>query len=367
MVKRKYIYERACWPELKWDGARLADAAAQVHGRRGVLFGKLQALGFSVQNALLLSAVTGEIVTSSKIEGENLDMEGVRSSVARRLGIETAGAGVHADHYTEGVVQMALDASQNYGEPLTDERLFGWHAALFPTGRSGNHRIVTGAYRKAEMEIVSGAMGKERVHYRAPAPERVGAEMNRLLGWIESDVQMDPFLKAGLAHLRFEAIHPFDDGNGRIGRAIADLMLARAEGSAERYYSLSSQMLAERREYYAALEEAQSGTGDVTDWLLWFAGCVARAMEASEGSLDAAIEKARLFDAWRHIPMNERQLTMVNMLLDGFEGKLRTSKWAKIAKCSQDTALRDIEDLMAKGVLRKEAAGGRSTAYELAR
>jgi len=366
MVQKRYIYDCDLWPNLEWDRGGVEDVRAKVYLARGLLYGKLNALGFSVQNDLLLDSVSDEIKASSQIEGELLNAESVRSSVAKRLGLEMAGfENVNSDHYTEGVVDMALDAARNYAQPLTKERLFNWHAALFPTGRSGNYRINVGVYRTEVMEIVSGPLGKERVHYTAPGPERVAPEMSAFLDWIDTEDKTDPFVKTGLAHLRFETIHPFDDGNGRIGRAIADRMLARAEDNANRYYSLSAQMLAERKAYYNALEEAQAGTGDVTEWLVWFLACLERSIRASERRLDAAIAKALLFERWRGIPMNERQLRMVNMLIDGFDGKLRTSKWATITKCSQDTALRDIDDLVAKGILEREAGGGRSTSYAL--
>ncbi|MDR0519313.1 MAG: Fic family protein [Clostridiales Family XIII bacterium] len=369
--KQKYIYDRADWPDLldlQWNGEALGRALADMYQAHGKLFGKLELLGFSVQKNLSLESVSSGIIGSFGIEGEKLDMDGVRSSVAHRLGMESSdAAGAFPDRYTEGVVDMALDAIQNYDEPMTQERLFGWHAALFPTGHSGFRKISVAAYRTGGMEVVSEPLGSEKVHYAAPPPAKVPAEMDSFLAWTESPERgTDPFVRAGLAHLRFVSIHPFDDGNGRIGRAIADMMLARAEGSTDRYYSLSNQMLAERREYYRALENAQRETGDIAGWLIWFLGCLARAMRASESQLELAVEKARLFEKWRGIPMNERQVSMLNLLLDGFEGKMRSSIWAKLTKCSHDTALRDIEGLVSRGVLAKEG-GGRSTSYALVR
>ncbi|MDR1068068.1 MAG: Fic family protein [Clostridiales Family XIII bacterium] len=364
MYARKYIYERADWPELSWDERALHDVLRRVYLERGLLLGKLDALGFEVRDDAILKSVSAEIVKSSQIEGEFLDITSVRSSVAKKLGIEVAGMiEIFPDHYTEGVIEMSLDATQNYAEAVTDERLFGWHTALFPMGRSGIQRIRVGAYRTESMEIVSGALGKERVHYAAPDARRVPLEMKRYLKWLNAERDMDPYVKAAIAHLRFESIHPFDDGNGRIGRALSDLLLARAENNPDRYYSLSAQLMAERKEYYDALEWAQRMSGDVTEWIGWFLGCVCRAMESSTAHINEAAAKARLFERWRKIPFNERQLDMVNRMIDGFEGKVTSSKWAKITKCSHDTALRDINDLVDKGVLRKSDGGGRSTSY----
>ena len=364
---KKYIYEKAEWPEMDYDESSLHDILVQIHRTQGRLFGKLDALGFYVQNALLLNAVSDEVVTSSEIEGEKLNRSSVRSSVAKRLGLETAGViSVSTDHYTEGVVEMALDATQNFSQPVTEERLFGWHTALFPTGRSGIRRITVGAYRTDEIAIISGAVGKEKVHYKAPAPERVPDEMNKFLCWLDAKQNIDPYVKAGIAHLWFESIHPFDDGNGRIGRAIADLLLARAENSPKRYYSLSSQLLTERKAYYDELELASSYSGDIGRWIKWFLGCLVRAVETSEEKLEAAKQKAVVFEHLRNTVTNERQISMLNRLIDGFEGKLTTAKWAKLCKCSHDTALRDIDDLIEKGILLRSSEGGRSTSYELA-
>ena len=365
-MKKEYIYDRPDWPVIAIDEGLIRDTLLKFQGVQGRLFGKLDALGFDVQNELLLNTVSEEIVASSEIEGELLNRSSVRSSVARRLGIDSAGLGdTFPDHYTEGVVEMALDATQNFDKPLNEERLFSWHAALFPLGRSGIRKVTVGAFRSEEMTIVSGPFGKEKVHYQAPAPERVPDEMQKFLSWVEGEQDIDPYVKTALAHLWFELIHPFDDGNGRIGRAIADLLLARAENSSKRYYSISAQFLKERKNYYDELDLASRFTGDVTRWTGWFLGCLTRAVLFSEEKLEKSKQKALLFERVRNFAMNERQVLMLNRLLEGFEGKLTTVKWAKINKCSHDTALRDIEDLISKGVFVRSAEGGRSTSYEL--
>ena len=363
---KKYIYERAEWPDLKYDKSSLYDPLVRLHRALGRLSGKLDTLGFDVHNGLLLGTVSDEVVTSFAIEGEKLNRSSVRSSVAKRLGLETAGfTDVGTDYYTEGIVDMALDATQNYGTPVTDDRLFGWHTALFPEGRSGIRRITVGEYRTDEVSIVSGAFGKEKVHYEAPAPGCVPDEMKRFLSWLEAKQSIDPYVKAGIAHLWFETIHPFDDGNGRIGRAIADLLLARAENSPMRFYSLSSQLLKERKSYYDELEAATGYSGDIGRWIAWFLGVLERAVEASEEKLESAKQKAAIFAQLSKAALNERQISVLNRLIDGFEGKMTTAKWAKLCKCSHDTALRDIYDLIAKGVLLRSPEGGRSTSYEL--
>jgi Fic family protein len=327
----------------------------------------MEALGFQLKAEAVLQTLTEEIVKSSEIEGEVLDKEQVRSSIARRLGMDI-GALTPADRDVEGVVEMTLDATQKFAEPLTAARLFAWHAALFPTGRSGMSRIVVGAWRdgaKGPMQVVSGPIGRERVHYQAPPAKRVDGEMRAFLEWFNRDAAIDPVLKAALAHLWFVAIHPFDDGNGRIARAIADMALARSENSAQRFYSMSAQIRAERKAYYDALERTQKGDLDVTAWIAWFLACLERAFDGAEATLASVLKKARFWEARAGAAFNDRQRAMINRLLDGFVGKLTSSKWAKIAKCSQDTALRDIDDLVKRGVLRKEPAGGRSTSYAL--
>jgi Fic family protein len=361
-----YIHERADWPAFRWDWASLHGPLAAARHRQGVLLGKMESLGFALREGAVLEALTEEVQKSGEIEGERLDREQVRSSVARRLGIDV-GAVAPADRRVEGVVEMALDATQRYDAPLTAERLCGWHAAMFPTGYSGMHRIKVGEWRddgKGPMQVVSGPIGRERVHYQAPAAPRLDAEMEAFLGWFESPNSTDAVVKAALAHLWFVTIHPFDDGNGRIARAIADMALARSEQTKMRFYSMSAQIRKERKKYYEVLEWTQKGDLDVTEWMVWFLGCLERAIEGAERELEAVRAKADFWDSLRDIPLNERQRLMLNRLLDGFHGKLTTRKWSQLAKCSHDTALRDIHDLMSKGILVQEAAG-RSASYSL--
>ncbi|MBU6207315.1 MAG: Fic family protein [Alphaproteobacteria bacterium] len=327
----------------------------------------MEALGFPLRNEAVLQTLTEDVLKSSEIEGELLDKEQVRSSIARRLGMDIGGL-VPADRNVEGIVDMMLDATQNYATPLDRERLFGWHAALFPTGRSGMSRITVGAWRTAgagPMQVVSGPIGREHVHFEAPDATALDREMSAFIDWFENGADIDPVVKAGLAHLWFVTIHPFDDGNGRIGRAIADLALARSESSAQRFYSMSAQIRVERQAYYDKLEAVQKGGLDVTSWLTWFLDCLDRAINGAETVLGSVLLKARFWEAHRDTPMNDRQRKIINLLLGDFEGKLTSSKWARIAKCSQDTALRDIDALVKHGVLAKEDAGGRSTSYTL--
>jgi len=362
-----YVHELTDWPNLRWSDEQLAQPLAAVRHRQGRLIGHMEALGFPLREEAVLQALTEDVIKSSEIEGEVLDRGQVRSSIARRLGMDIGGL-VQADRNVEGVVEMMLDATQNYAEPLTAERLFGWHAALFPTGRSGMSRITVGAWRTAEagpMQVVSGPIGRERVHYEAPASERLDAEMSRFLEWFETATP-DPVLKAGIAHLWFVTIHPFDDGNGRIARAIADLALARAEGTAQRFYSMSAQIRVERKAYYDMLESTQKSDLDITPWLLWFIGCLDRAFDGAETILSSVMHKARFWESMAGQALNERQRKVINRLLDGFEGKLTNAKWAAITKASSDTALRDINDLVQRGILVKDPAGGRSTSYSLA-
>jgi len=364
----QYIHEKAQWPTFRWDHRRISQLLVDVRHRQGRLIGRMEGLGFQLQTEAVLNTLTEDVLKSSEIEGEKLDRDQVRSSIARRLGIDIGGL-TPADRDVEGVVEMMLDATQHYDQPLTAQRLFDWHAALFPTGRSGMSRINVGAWRddkKGPMQVVSGPIGKERVHYEAPAAPRLRAEMKKFLDWFEKDDSNDLVLKAGVAHLWFVTIHPFDDGNGRIARAIADMVLARSEHSAKRFYSMSAQIRQERKAYYEILESTQKGALDITGWLEWFLACLSRAFDGSEKILAGVLSKARFWDRLADTEFNKRQRDMVNRLLNGFEGKLTSSKWAKLEKCSQDTALRDIEDLIRKGVLRKESAGGRSTSYSLA-
>jgi Fic family protein len=363
-----YIHELADWPHFKWDDARLTAHLAKARHLQGRLVGQMEALGFTVREEAVLRTVTEDVVKSSEIEGEKLDAAHVRSSVARRLGIDIGGL-QPADRHVDGVVEMMLDATQHYDQPLTAERLFHWHASLFPIGRSGMHRVGVGAWRDdrtSAMQVVSGPVGRERVHFEAPAADRLGDEMRRFFEWFNRDARMEPVLKAALAHFWFVTIHPFDDGNGRIARAIADMSLARSEGSSQRFYSMSAQIRDERAEYYGVLERTQKGTLDVTVWMEWFLGCLTRAIEAAQTALAAVIAKARQWEKLRAVPLNERQRLMINKLLEGFEGKLTTSKWAALTKSSNDTALRDIQQLVERGVLVRNEAGGRSTSYSLA-
>jgi len=362
-----YIHELPDWPKFRWDQNRLADRLAAVRHRQGRLIGRMEALGFPLRSEATLENLTQEVLKSSEIEGEILDREQVRSSIARRLGMDIGGL-TAADRHVEGVVEMMLDATEKYSEPLTTERLFGWHAAMFPTGRSGMKRITVGGWRddaSGPMQVVSGPIGRERVHYEAPPAHRLAAEMKAFLDWFNGEAAIDPVLKAAVAHLWFVTIHPFNDGNGRIARTIADMALARSEGTAQRFYSMSAQIRQERNAYYDILERTQKGDLDITSWLEWFLGCLDRAFDGAESTLSNVFKKARFWEKHAGAAFNDRQRDMLNRLLNGFEGKLTTSKWAQIAKCSQDTALRDIDDLVARGILRKEPAGGRSTSYSL--
>jgi Fic family protein len=362
-----YTHERDDWPKFRWSDETLSTRLAAVRHRQGRLIGRMEALGFPLQSEALLQTLTEDVLKSSEIEGETLDKEQVRSSIARRLGLDI-GALTPADRNVEGVVEMMLDATQRHDKLVTRDRLLDWHAALFPTGRSGMARIKVGAWRDGSagpMQVVSGPIGRERVLYEAPAADRLEPEMARFLAWFEDPADIDPVIKAGLAHLWFVTIHPFDDGNGRIARAIADMALARSEGSPQRFYSMSAQIRIERKAYYDALEATQKGGMDVTPWLTWFLACLGRAFEGAEAMLASVMSKARFWEQHRDASLNERQRAIINRLLNGFDGKLTSSKWALLAKCSQDTALRDIDDLMARGVLAKDAAGGRSTSYSL--
>jgi Fic family protein len=367
-VDRRYIHEHPEWPRLTWDATELAGRLAAVRHNQGRLLGRIEALGLNLQRETMLESMTDEAQMSSEIEGEMLDRESVRSSIARRLGIDMEGD-TTVDRRVEGVVEMTVDATRGYSDPLTAERLFGWHAALFPVGYSGARRITVGSWRTdrdGPMQVVSGPIGRERVHYVAPSASRLDQEMNSFLAWFNEERSVDPVLMAGLAHLRFVLIHPFDDGNGRIARAIAESALARADRSPLRFYSMSAQIRQERRAYYQILDRTGTGELDVTPWLTWFLDCLDRSFEASESKLKAVMKKTRHWDHLRTITLNERQRLMVNRLLDGFEGKLTTTKWAKLSKTSQDTAYRDILDLVARGVLVRGPAGGRSASYILA-
>lgn len=360
----KYIYQHKNWPNFTWDEKEIQVILGKVRHLQGKLFGQINALGFSLKGETMLSSLTLDVLKSSEIEGEILNYDQVRSSIARKLGLEYAGM-VYADRYVDGVVEMMLDATQNYLQPLDDERLFGWHAALFPTGRSGMYKIETACYRSGEMQVVSGPIGKERVHYQAPPHDQVQHEMIVFLNWFNNNTKLDLVIKSAIAHFWFIIIHPFDDGNGRIARAISDLMLAHSEESSQRFYSLSNQILQERKVYYEILQRVQSSNGDITEWLVWFLNCLYRAMENTEGTVKNVLRKAEFWDNHKETILNSRQRLILNKLFDGFDGKLKSSKWAKITKCSPDTALRDIKDLIDKNILIQEKSGGRSTNYEL--
>ena len=363
----KYIHQRNDWPGFRWSDARLVHPLAALRLRQGRLVGRMEALGFALRAEAALRSLTEEVLKSSEIEGEILDQAQVRSSIARRLGMDI-GATTRADRHVEGVVEMMLDATQKYAAPLTAKRLHAWHAALFPTGRSGMRRITVGAWRKPgsdPMRVVSGPMGRERVHYEAPPASDVKREMTEFLAWFNGRQPIDPVLKAAVAHLWFVTIHPFEDGNGRIARAIADMALARSEDSPQRFYSMSAQIQAERKDYYDMLESTQKGNMDITAWLEWFLACLGRAFDGAATILGSVLDKARFWQQHGGAEFNERQRKLLNRLFDGFEGKLTSSKSAAMGKCSQDTASRDIDDLVKRGILVKDAAGGRSTSYSL--
>jgi Fic family protein len=362
-----YIHERNGWPKFKWDQSKLTDLLAEVRHRQGRLLGRMEGLGFRLRGEATLTTLIQDVMKTSEIEGEKLDPEQVRSSLARGLGMDVAGA-VRVGRNVEGIVEVMLDATRNHDTPLSEERLFDWHAALFPTGRSGMQEIVVGAWRKdasGPMQVVSGPLGREKVHYEAPGANRLNKEMTEFIDWFNAPPETDLVMKSALAHFWFVTIHPFEDGNGRIARALGDLLLARAEKSAQRFYSLSAQIQQERNGYYDILEKSQKGSLDVTLWAEWYLGCLQRALGASEKTLEVVLTKARFWETHAGQSFNDRQREVINRLLDGFEGKLTSSKWAKLTKCSQDTALRDISDLVERKVLVKEEAGGRSTSYRL--
>jgi len=362
-----YIHELQDWPEFKWDRESLTDLLAEVRHKQGRLTGHMEALGFKLRQEAVLQTLTADVLMSSEIEGEVLDKAQVRSSVARHLGMDI-GALKPADRHVEGIVEMMLDATRHYDQRLNEERLFSWHAALFPTGRSGMRTIRVGTWRDdstGPMQVVSGPIGKEHVHYAAPAAVRLSQEMSAFLDWFNRPPDMDEVLRSAIAHLWFVTIHPFDDGNGRIARAIADMVLARSEKSPQRFYSMSEQIRQERNAYYDILEQTQKGAMDVTRWLIWFLGCLSRAIENAQNILSSVLAKSRFWEGVRGASLNERQTLILNRLFEDFEGRLTTSKYAKLAKCSQDTALRDLLSLVEQGILERSPAGGRSTSYAL--
>jgi len=364
---KKYIYQYNNWPQFTWDNEALLALLGKVRNMQGKLTGKMESLGFELKDEAILETLTLDVIKSTEIEGEILNLKQVRSSIARRLGMDISGL-VSSDRYVDGVVEMMLDATQHFKKSLSADRLFDWHSALFPTGRSGMHKIITGKWRNdstGPMQVVSGAMGKEKVHYQAPDATTLKKEIKIFIEWFNDKDKLDPVIKAGLAHFWFVTLHPFEDGNGRIARAITDMQLSRADGNFQRFYSMSAQIRLERKEYYNILEKSQKGTLDVTAWLHWFLSCLMNALNATDQTFVKVLNKHQFWNIHAAIIFNDRQKRLLNKLLDGFDGKLTTSKWAKIAKCSADTALRDIQDLINKQILRKEAAGGRSTNYEL--
>lgn len=373
----RYIHQLSVWPKFTWAHDAIAPLLGSVRNRQGRLIGRMEAMGFPLRSEAVLRTLTLDVIKTSEIEGVLLDPRQVRSSVARRLGMDVGGM-VASDRHVDGVVEMMIDATQNFNKPLTKDRLFGWHASLFPSGRSGMQKIRIASWRdgsKGPMQVVSGPMGREKVHFEAPDASRLDAEMKVFLKWFNNTTGsapgIDPVLKAAIAHLWFVTIHPFEDGNGRIARAIADMQLARADGSAQRFYSMSVQIRQERSMYYNVLEEAQKNTEtfrggiDITPWVDWFLGCLDRALSATENTLSGVLKKAQFWEAFPVGSLNERQVMMLNKIFDGIEGNLTSSKWAKMSKCSQDTALRDILELVEKGILVKDSAGGRSTCYLL--
>ena len=366
-MRRIHIHEHPDWPRFHWNHEALANLLATVRYRQGRLLGRMEALGFDLRQEAVLRTLTEDVLKTSDIEGEKLDTEQVRSSLARHLGIDIGGLR-RVDRNVEGIVRMMLDATNCYHLPLTAERLWDWHAWLFPDGRSGLRWITTGSWRDdrtGPMQVVSGPVGREQVHFEAPPAERLDQEMKRFLEWFNASDEMDGVLRAGLAHLWFVTIHPFDDGNGRIARALADMALAGSEKSPQRFYSMSSQIRKERADYYRILEATQQGSMDISLWMYWFLDCLKRAIDGAETTLDAVLDKARFWQRVAGFPFNERQRDVLTRLLDGFEGKLTSSKWAKLAKCSQDTALRDIRELIEGGILLRNPGGGRSTTYKL--
>lgn len=366
-MRRIYIHQLAHWPQFTWRLEELLYLLTEVRNLQGRILGRMEYLGFDLRNEASLAMLALDVVKSTEIEGEFFNVDQVRSSIARRLGIEIA-ASFPSDRKIDGMVEMLLDAVQHCADPLTFDRLFGWHASLFPAGRSGMYKITVGDWRTdstGPMQVVSGAMGKEKVHFEAPSSDLIEAEMSRFLNWFNTEKELDLVLKAAVAHLWFITIHPFDDGNGRMARALTDMLLSQSDRSVQRFYSMSAQIRIERKRYYELLEKTQKGNLDITEWILWFLTCLKEALMATNATLNQVLAKANFWRENAHISLNERQILLLNKVLDGFDGKLTSSKWAKIAKCSKDTAIRDINDLIGKNILKKEESGGRSTNYEL--
>lgn len=363
----KFIYQITDWPEFNWDVESFLSLLTEVRNKQGILTGKMDAIGFNLQNEAYLETLSQDVIKSSEIEGEILDTQQVRSSIARKLGIDIGGL-VNSERDVEGIVEMMMDATQNYQTELNEERLYGWHAALFPTGRSGMRKIVVGNWREEStgpMQVISGPMGKETIHFEAPAASILHDEMNRFLQWVNIPNDNDPVLNAAISHVWFLTIHPFEDGNGRIARAITDMMLCRSESKTQRFYSMSAQIKEQKGEYYDILESTQKGTLDITEWLVWFLECMSGAIESSSMIFDKIMAKHKFWNKHKAKTLNERQIKVIELLFGDFFGNMTTSKWAKINKCSQDSALRDIQDLIKKDILRKSISGGRSTNYEL--
>ncbi len=364
---KAYIHQLDHWPDFTWRLDEIINLLSEVRNRQGLILGRMESLGFDLRNEATLETLTLDVLKSSEIEGELLNPDQVRSSIARRLGLEIGGS-VESDRNVDGIVELMLDATQNCLKPLTAERLFDWHAALFPTGRSGIHKITVADWRSdstGPMQVISGAMGKEKVYFQAPDSHLIASEMKRFITWFNTENELDLVLKAAIAHLWFVTIHPFDDGNGRITRALTDMLLAQSDRSSQRFYSMSAQIKIERKQYYEILEKTQKGSLDITDWIKWFLSCLINALKATDTILNRVLFKADFWNRHTKTIINERQEKLLNKILDGFEGKLTSSKWTKIAKCSKDTAIRDINDLINKNILKKEEAGGRSTNYEL--
>ncbi|WP_229252969.1 Fic family protein [Dyadobacter helix] len=362
-----YIHQKALWPKFSCDNNVIIQPLASIRNKQGRLIGKMETLGFSLREEAVLQTLTLDVLKSNEIEGEILDPEQVRSSIARKLGMDASGLST-ADRNVEGVVEMLMDATSNFSKELTEERLFGWHSALFPTGRSGMFKITTGNWRDGSsgpIQVVSGVLGKEKVHFEAPVSDKIPSEMHQFIAWFNNDKSNDPVIKAAIAHLWFVTIHPFADGNGRIARTIADMQLARSDKTSQRFYSMSAQIRVERNKYYDILEKTQKGELDITEWLVWFLACLDRAISVSDEILESVLRKSQYWNMFSGKNINRRQRIMLNKLLDGLTGKLNTSKWAKITKSSQDTALRDIQNLVDQNILVKEDSGGRSTTYRL--
>ena len=362
-----YIYQNKDWPHFTWDSNNFLSELSEARNLQGRLIGRMESLGFDLQNEAILDTITLDVIKSTEIEGEILNPDQVRSSVAQRLGMDTAGY-IASDRNVDGMVDMMIDATHNCNTKLTKERLFDWHAALFPMGRSGAFKITVAQWRQGAdgaMQVVSGAAGREKVHFQAPEANLVDIEMDQFIEWFNNDNKTDLVVKAAIAHLWFVTIHPFQDGNGRITRALSDMLLAKSDRSTQRFYSMSAQIRIERKKYYETLEMTQKGTLDITEWIKWFLSCLSNALRSTDEILTKVLFKADFWNKQSKLIVNERQKKLLNRLLDGFEGKLTSAKWAKIAKCSKDSAIRDINSLIKKGVLKKEDAGGRSTSYIL--